>query len=458
MLKRRYESKINASQLYERLAGLAGRVLLDDSSRPDSARLSILGCRPRTTLVWRRDSGVLCQREGLSAEVHDLCATLRLMLESLPPVDPGSSSVGPFQGGLMGFLGYDLKTQFEHLPDQNPPDSTLPDAWFGAYDLWLVLDEKADNLEIYSLEEGLAGEASLDLVASMLAIESSEPIYQAPPTPRPAVSNLSKESYLTAIARIKEYIAAGDVYQVNFTQRFIVATNATPITIFERIRSRHPAPYAALIQVGGAALSSHSPESFLRVEGRRVESRPIKGTRPRFSEASADAVAARALTSSEKDRAELAMIVDLIRNDLSRVAIPGSVKVSEHAHVESAPTVHHLVTVVNSELPEGKDVFDLLAATWPGGSITGAPKIRAMEIIDELESLRRGPYTGAVGYFSRCGRSELNIAIRSVVLEGGFARIYGGGGIVWDSDPESEWAESLVKIQGILDALDAKVE
>jgi para-aminobenzoate synthetase component 1 len=269
------------------------------------------------------------------------------------------------------------------------------------------------------------------------ARSTSEPI-----EPR---ASLSKVDYVRAIARIKSYIAAGDVYQVNLTQRFEAPLRCHPYELYQRLRRRSPAPFASYVNGEAQQLIGSSPERFLRIQKGWAETRPIKGTRPRGANPAEDLRLRDELAASEKDRAELLMIVDLERNDLGRVCEAGSIAVDELFKVETHPTVHHLVANVSGRLRPDRDAIDCLRAMLPGGSITGAPKIRAMQIVDELETVRRGAYTGAVGYLGFDGSCDFNIAIRTIVCSGGRAFYHVGGGIVWDSDPEAEYQETLDK-------------
>ena len=272
-------------------------------------------------------------------------------------------------------------------------------------------------------------------------------------------SSFTHDEYLRAVQRVREYILAGDIFQANLSQRLEAPLRESPWSLYRRIRGLNPAPFAAFIDLGGGdAIVSASPERFLRVAGREVEARPIKGTRPRGIGPEHDAALGRALTESEKDRAENLMIVDLLRNDLSRVCTPGTVRVPELFALEHYATVHHLVSTVVGELAPGRDAVDLLCAAFPGGSITGAPKVRAMEIIAELEPSRRGVYCGSVGYLSLTGALDTSIVIRTYLAladAGGGNRVYFsvGGGIVADSDPEDEYRETLAKARALLDAL-----
>jgi para-aminobenzoate synthetase component 1 len=269
------------------------------------------------------------------------------------------------------------------------------------------------------------------------------------------VSNFTPDAYRAAVARCVEYIAAGDIFQVNLSQRFSRAVTAGPMTIYRQLRRRNPAWYAGYLAAGPWAVLSSSPELFLRVRDGRVTTRPIKGTRPRTGDAAVDAVAAAELQASAKDNAELAMIIDLMRNDLGRVCRYGSVRVTQPRVLEAHPTVFHLVGTVEGDLHERYDRVDLLRATFPGGSITGAPKIRAMEIIDELEPVARGVYTGSLCHFGVDGSAELSIAIRTAVWDAGTVHVQAGGGIVADSTPDGEYRETLDKARAVLEAVDA---
>jgi para-aminobenzoate synthetase component 1 len=266
-------------------------------------------------------------------------------------------------------------------------------------------------------------------------------------------ANFSRADYECAVGRVKEYIRSGDVYQINLSQRFETPLPCAPAELYRRLRTHSPAPYGCFLNFGGVQVAGVSPERFLRVEDDHVTTRPIKGTRPRGRDAGEDLKLKTELAVSEKDRAELLMIVDLERNDLGRVCVPGSVSVENLYALEAHPTVWHQVAEVSGRLEAGRDVFDCIRAAFPGGSITGAPKIRAMQLIDELEPHRRHLYTGAMGYLGFDGRAELNIAIRTITCVGGRAYFHAGGGVVWDSDPAAEYEETLTKAKALRAAL-----
>jgi para-aminobenzoate synthetase component 1 len=267
-------------------------------------------------------------------------------------------------------------------------------------------------------------------------------------------STFTHRGYLDAVGRVRDYIIAGDIFQANLSQRFQTSMPGAPFDLYRRLRRRNPAPFAAYLDYGELAVLSASPERFLRLdEQRHIETRPIKGTRPRGLGPMHDAALGRALAESEKDRAENVMIVDLLRNDLSRVCRPGTVRVPELFALEHHPTVHHLVSTVVGELEPGADASDLIRAAFPGGSITGAPKVRAMEIIAELEPTQRGVYCGSVGYISLTGAMDTSIVIRTYLALRGRVYFQAGGGIVADSDPELEYRETLDKARALIETL-----
>ncbi|MBI3098058.1 MAG: aminodeoxychorismate synthase component I [Planctomycetes bacterium] len=364
----------------------------------------------------------------------------------------------PFTAGAIGCLGYDLAHEIERLPARARDDLKIPDLAVACYDPLVV----HDNLErrTFVVGAGLnpktereSPEAITDDVHRLLEGGAASGSERRPAGPPAVEATLTREAYLTAVRRIRDYIAAGDVYQVNFAQRFRFSPAPAPSGLFRTLRDRYPSPFGAFLDFGDFAVVSASPERFLKVEGRHVETRPIKGTRPRGKNAADDDRLAKDLLHSAKDNAELAMIVDLERNDLGRVCSYGSVRVTSARELEVHPTVLHLVATVEGELAPRKDAVDLLEATFPGGSVTGAPKIRSMEIIDELEPVSRGVYTGAIGYFGFQGRMDLSVAIRLAVLRERSAWVWVGGGIVADSDPISEYDETLAKGRSLAEAM-----
>ena len=432
-----------------------------DSSALDAryGRYSILACRPVEVITLRE--GQMTDSLGRPLPGESPLEALRGMLATA--VGQGSSPV-PYGPGWIGYIGYDFGRCLERLPGRAARDTSLPDVHLAFYDAAAVYDAVARRWHLTWLDAGRGREShareALRAVLQSPAGESPPPIRteQASAAAAAAVpyqSNFTPGEYERAVARCVEYIAAGDIFQVNLSQRLTVAEAPPPLAVYRALRRRNPAWYSGFLLLGQAAVLSSSPELFLRLRGGKVLTRPIKGTRPRRGDPEADAAAAAELLASEKDNAELAMIIDLLRNDLGRVCRFGSVRVSHRRELETHPTVFHLVGSVVGELRDGAGPAELLAATFPGGSITGAPKIRAMEIIDELEPCARGPYTGSIGWFGAGGDAELNIVIRTIVWDRGTAHLQVGGGIVADSTPHGEYQETLDKARAMLEAIAA---
>nr|WP_231699453.1 aminodeoxychorismate synthase component I [Limnochorda pilosa] len=374
----------------------------------------------------------------------------------------------PFVGGWAGYLGYDLNRYVEKLPHRARPELPVPEIHLAFYETVAALNHRDGTLWLAGIlpagREALVRERARILARSLEEVARRPPAKAPPPAPAgPLVSSFSGPGYLAAIEQALENIRAGEIYQVNLAQRF--ACRLDPCwgrepgwRVYLRLRERNPAPFACYVQAAGFEIASASPERFLAVYpesggGWRVQTPPIKGTRPRGKTAQEDRERAADLLRSEKDRAELTMIVDLLRNDLGRVARMGSVVVPELRRLESYPTVHHTVATVEARLRGDATPGSLLRAAFPGGSVTGAPKIRAMEIIDALEPVRRHVYCGCLGFISVNGFLEFNIAIRTLTVASSRALFHAGGGIVADSDPEAEYEETLVKAGALAAAL-----
>lgn len=360
----------------------------------------------------------------------------------------------PFTGGFIGYFGYDLCHQIEKLPINTIDDIDLPDCWMGLYDGAYVYDHKT-NLA-YIADSGIREGTRERILSHMALIENMEaPEIILPKATRQPIfqSNFKKEDYIAALSRLKAYIRTGDIYQANMTQRFTTEMIQRPEELYMKLRAVNPAPFAAYMPLEKGAIISSSPERLLKIDKNKIETRPIKGTRPRGKTPEEDQRLKEELIASEKDRSELLMIVDLERNDLSKVSKTGTVKVPELMVCETYPTVFHLVSTVTSEMKDGLDPIDVVKGAFPGGSITGAPKIRAMEVIDELEPTQRSVYTGSIGYIGFNGQTDLNIAIRTIICHHDQASFQAGGGIVWDSDEESEYQETLDKAKAMMNAL-----
>ena len=446
-----------------RFADLPFLVFLDSATHPEQAgRYSFLVADPATIV---RSKGALTQQlgEGRWTRVAaDPVAHVSALLE--PFAAEPVAGLPPFQGGAAGYVGYDWGAQLERVPRTRYDDLAIPDVMLGLYDWVIAWDHQTKRAWVISTgipEQGAAGRERaarrLAFVKERLAERRSDRL-AAPSYPVPDVpglrSNFTREGYLDAVARVIEYVYAGDIFQANLSQRLEAPLAGTPFELYRRLRQRNPAPFAAYLAFGDVVVVSSSPERFLCVDaGRRVETRPIKGTRPRGVGPEHDAALALALAESDKDRAENVMIVDLLRNDLSRVCQPGTVRVPELFALEHYQTVHHLVSTVVGELAPELDALDLLRAAFPGGSITGAPKVRAMQIIAELEPTQRGVYCGSIGYLSATGALDSSIVIRTYLVVGRDVYFQVGGGIVADSDPEQEYRETLDKARGLIAAL-----
>ena len=436
-------------EVCERLARLPYPILLDSAAGHDrTGRYSYFAADPVRVFEARvPDDPLPAAREALRA-----CAA------------EGDPALPPFQGGLAGYVGYDYGRVLERVPAPRSDDLDVPDVLLGLYDWVISWDHQAERAWLVStgLPEARAASADraarrADRVQELLSRPAPAPLQRAegegPEARGPLRSNFTRNQYLAAVSRVREYILAGDLFQANISQRFDAPLAGAPFDLYRRLRHRSPAPYAAWVDAGRFQLMSASPERFLRLDGGRVETRPIKGTRPRSADPARDAGLAAELSASAKDRAENVMIVDLLRNDLSRVCRPGSVRATELLALEAHPTVYHLVSTVTGELAAGCDAFDLLCAAFPGGSITGAPKVRAMEVIAELEPSRRAAYCGSIGYLSVTGDMDTSIVIRTCIATGGRVYFQAGGGIVADSDPAAEYEETLDKARALIESL-----
>ena len=454
-----------ADSLAPRIGSWPGPALLESGPGFGAAgRWSILAAYPRLVFERdRRDRGANPKSgDGALKDLDDLLRRLDLA----GPVAPSDPDSPPFQGGLIGYFGYDVAPWIERLPRRPRPDlpgglaahrPRMPAVRFALHDTFVTVDHATGAAELWAFDLLGEGAAATERRRDdwRAALDRPAPAHRSPGLKSAPEGNFTREAYLEAVRRSLDYIAAGDIFQVNLSQRFAARLGGVdPLDLYLRLKARSPAPFAAFLGWGDSAIVGASPESFYQVRGDHIVTRPIKGTRPRGATAEEDARLIRELTTSPKDRAELTMIVDLERNDLGRVCRYGSVRVTEPLVVESFAQVHHLVATVEGRLRPGVGPIDVVRAVFPGGSITGAPKIRAMEIIDELEPTLRGPYTGAVGYFSRGGTSAFNIAIRTMLVERDVVSYQVGGGIVADSEPGAEYEETLHKARGMREVIE----
>jgi anthranilate synthase component 1 len=431
------------------------------------ARYSFLGFQP--LLLFRSKGDVVLIEQGGSLQVHRLRSgedplhvLKRLMAQFCFVAVP---DLPRFCGGFVGYLGYDLVRFFERLPDQTEDDLQLPDGYLMLAGTVIIFDHLKRRMRILinafvDDDPEKAYEAAMERIHDIVQRLRMMPIpfsYRpSPPVFRPeVVSNFTREGFEEVVRRAKEYIAAGDIIQVVLSQRFQTKVSAPPFDIYRALRTINPSPYMFYLSFGDLKLIGSSPEILVSCFGTKVITRPLAGTRPRGQTPEEDAELERELLADPKERAEHIMLVDLGRNDLGRVCKVGTVKTTELMKVERYSHVMHIYSTVEGELDtERFDVFDVLRATFPAGTVSGAPKIRAMEIIEELEPTKRGPYAGSVGYFSFNGNMDMAITIRTIVLKGTTAYVQAGAGIVADSVPEREYQETVNKAKALLSAID----
>jgi anthranilate synthase component 1 len=446
--------------VYRRLAKISPyRFLLESVSGGEQvSRFSFLGAGPQEIYRLYPDR-LEVERNGRRSDLPG--PPLEALHQVLGEVkaDPGPI---PFTGGLVGYFGYDLIRMVEKLPNRPPDPFGLPVAMLARYDALVVFDHAHQRvLAIANEIEGehgvAAAERQLARLSRLLTIETGSGGVAMPGYSLPALDteppSLDGPSYQKAVLKAKEYIAAGDIFQVVLARRWTVPRRIEPLALYRAIRMVNPSPYMLLLESPEVSLAGASPEMLVRKEGRRLETRPIAGTRPRGMDAAGDKSLAEDLLADPKERAEHVMLVDLGRNDLGQVAVPGSVRVASFMEIERYSHVMHMVSSVEAELAEDKNGLDALLACFPAGTVSGAPKIRAMQIIDELEPQSRGPYAGAVGYLSYSGDVDTCIAIRTLVVEGDRTSVTAGAGIVADSDPASEQKETENKAAGLLQAV-----
>jgi len=441
----------NVAQLFSTWPHL---LFLDSADHDTSTalnRYSYVAARPVQWLTVRSDDPDSVRLDGLQQHINAYqCDHV--------------SGLPPFQGGLAGLFGYDLAHWTEKLPRPRFDEFGVPDLAVGIYEWVIAWDHHDDRawLIAHPIINAKVFAEVRDRCRQVIRVDSAPPKIKTTRRVVPAIthsitkgisSNFTRSDFESAVARIIEYIHAGDCFQVNLAQR-LLASEQEPLALYGRLRRCNPAPFAAYFDTGAYVIASASPERFLKVdETGHVETRPIKGTRAKRADLHEDDQLRRELLASPKDRAENVMIVDLLRNDLGKVCRYGSIQVNKVCALETYRTVHHLVSEVVGQLRQGATAIDLLRGAFPGGSVTGAPKIRAMEIIAELEPTVRGPYCGSLGYLGFNGCMDTNILIRTFTLGGGFAQFPVGAGIVADSDPATEYEETLAKAEGLLRAL-----
>ncbi len=409
------------------------------------SRFDIMVADPRVTLTTRGNVTELCRDGQTSLHAGDPFELLRQQLE-LSGITPAPHGVLPFLGGALGLFGYDLARRLETLPWVASADVSLPDMAVGIYHWALIADNQLQELTLVSYGD------PAPLLRRLTAAPISQPIgpFRLTCDWR---SNMSRSEYGRKFRRIQQHLDAGDCYQVCLAQRFSAAYQGSEWQAFLHLLAHNKAPFSAFIRIGNEAVISLSPERFLSIKTGQIETRPIKGTLPRLADPLADERQKATLAQSAKDRAENLMIVDLLRNDIGRIAVPGSVRVPALFAIESFTAVHHMVSTITATLPADRHPCELLRACFPGGSITGAPKVSAMKVIEQLEPSRRNAWCGSMGYISFCGALDCNIAIRTLLTDRGTIHCWAGGGIVADSTEQAEYQETLAKVASILPLL-----
>ncbi len=454
LLHRELPYRKDSAHYFHPLAQQDWSIFIDSGAEQGSGRLDIVVASPLATIISRDGKTTVDDGAGVDVFEQDPLTILQEKLASYPfDIDPDF----PFTGGAVGYFAYDLGRQYFSIATQAEDDLALPDMAIGIYGWALVTDH--DKRRSYLVAQG-----SIPAVAKAWDSICDQFLVDIPAETAPVAvvaeggirSNFDARQYQIAFERIQRYLIDGDCYQVNLAQRFSTKFSGDTWQAYLQLRAISPAPYGAYLKLPFAQLLSNSPELFLKVESSTATTSPIKGTRPRLANPEADRLIKEELQYSAKDRAENIMIVDLLRNDFGKVCITGSVRVERLFDVESFATVHHLVSTVTGRLAADTRPTDLLRACFPGGSITGAPKKRAMEIIEELEPHRRGVYCGAIGYLGFDGRMDTNIAIRTLVIQDGNLHYWAGGGIVVDSRWEAEYRESFDKAEALFRLLKSK--
>ncbi|NLG07721.1 MAG: anthranilate synthase component I [Deinococcales bacterium] len=447
---------------YLKLAGHPSFLLESVEQGERVARYSFIGTGQRKRLEARGERMTLTTPSGSRTFTAE--DPLRVLWQEVVREVEPAPELPAFWGGAVGYVSYDLVRRYERLPDANPDELGAPDLLFVEPELMVVFDHLKRKL--FVVAPATAGDAADEARAAALV----DAAYARLRGPLPGVpgdragrrteftASLDRAGYMAAVERAVEYIRAGELFQVVPSLRLSAELGAHPFAIYRALRSVNPSPYLGYLDLGGVTLVASSPESLVRSDGRRVETLPIAGTRRRGADAAEDAALAAELLADEKERAEHVMLVDLGRNDLGRVCRPGSVEVVDLMRVERYSHVMHLVSQVEGELADGRTPLDALAATLPMGTASGAPKVRAMEVIDELEPVRRGPYAGAFGYLGLGGAMDMALTLRTLVVKDGRVHLQAGAGVVADSDPASEWQECMNKLAALQRAVELATE
>ncbi|MDK1290043.1 aminodeoxychorismate synthase component I [Pseudoalteromonas umbrosa] len=433
---------LSTVEVFEKISIQDHAILLDSSDAThENSRYDIISFAPAHVLEAKNGQVFL---DNIAQDKN----VFEILHQELKQLCPKRTEAVPFCGGWLGYFGYDLGRYIESLPQNAISDIPLPDTVVGLYLDALIYDNKQSQWYYVSQPQVERLNDYLQLIEKTNTVSHQFELHSN------WQSNMTEQEYQAKFQRIQDYLLSGDCYQINLAQRFSANYYGSPWAAYKKLRQHNRAPFSAFYNLGNnAAIVSVSPERFISVRQKQVETKPIKGTLPRLSDESLDSEQAKKLQNSSKDRAENVMIVDLLRNDLGKVAESGSVSVPKLFEIESFPAVHHLVSTVTSKLAKGKNAVDQLEAAFPGGSITGAPKIRAMEIIEELEPHRRSAYCGSMGYLSACGDMDTSITIRTLVCENNKIHCWAGGGIVADSKVDAEYQETYHKVNKILPIL-----
>ncbi|MGL5382437.1 MAG: aminodeoxychorismate synthase component I [Culicoidibacterales bacterium] len=453
VITERAKCQIRPEQLIQLVSSGTFPIWLDSAKPSPTNRYSFLAANP---LVYLQDkqNQVLIHHASGEVEVSEQ-APLAVFATYEQQYTRTYEQIFPLHSGWLGFFGYDFHHELESVPQTTLADFEQPRMGIGLYDGVFVYDHQQECLYITALGLGVqSAQQRVDWWQQRLQQFSFQAVvidYQ--PQATPVSDDVNEASYQAAFTKLKAYIASGDLYQMNLTHRLQMPLDESPLALYLRLRQINPAPFAAYLHFDDLAFVCSSPERFLQVRNQTITTRPIKGTRKRGETPREDEKLKQELWESEKDRAELLMIIDLQRNDLAKIAQPGSVKVPKLYTIETYPTVFHLVSTIEAQLAEKVTPAQIIAATFPGGSITGAPKIRAMEVIDELEVSRRGIYTGSIGYIDCQRNCDFNIVIRTIVCHNQQAYFHVGGGIVWDSTVDFEYEETFQKAAALIAAI-----
>ncbi len=456
MIVRKIELKIEFYKLFNFVKKYSYPFLLDSGDiYKQSGKFSFIGFNPM--LLFKAKNNKIEITGKKKSSIYKSLNSIDAFQKIFDKYERKYNDRFPFSGGFVGFLSYDLCRKIEKIPCIAADDKKIPDICFGLYDGIFVYDHK--KRETYIAAHGITMPAD-NIINELMRIakKASESglednLSKNTKNNKKFKSGLSKKKYLQKIDKLKKHIKNGDVFEVNLTQRFETKFSADPWMLYQKLRYINPAPFSSYLDYGDFQIISSSPERFIKVQKNKIETKPVKGTISRGSGIKTDRDNRKKLLKSEKDRAELIMAVDVARNDLGRISEIGTVKVKKLAALEKYPTLYHLVSTVTGRLRNGIRFSDIIKATFPGASITGAPKIRAMEIIDETEPVRRNIYTGSIGYIGLNGNIDLNIAIRTIIVKKNKSFFQVGGAVVWDSDSLSEYKEIMLKGKAMFEAL-----